>query len=73
MQAEIVERISIESSDEDQSIKESASPSVSQFGHSEFGAGLSFGVTLRLNKLKKTEWSAKQLVFKKAGLGQASS
>ena len=49
MPAEIVERLSIESSDEDQSMKDSASPSVSQLGHSEYGAGLSFDVSVRLN------------------------
>ena len=65
MQAEIVERLSMELLDEDQSIKESASPSVSQSGHSAYGAGLSFGVSVRLNKLKTLSGQRNTLYLRK--------
>jgi hypothetical protein len=67
MPAEIFESLTTESSNEDRSIKESVSPSVSQLGHSEYGAGLSVSAPLRLNNLKTLCGQRNNLYLRKMG------
>jgi hypothetical protein len=56
-----------------QLVPQSVSQSVSQLGHSESGAGLSFGVSVRLNKLKTLSGQRNKFLFKKDGLSRQES